>query len=597
MSELAKCGNCEAVMDVTAAAPFARVRCPNCDTEVRVKIDFGPYLLDRRHAFGGMSVVFVARDQTLGREVALKVLNEEYSGDETRAAQFEKEAELTALVSHPNVVRVYTVGRAHGRFYIAMELVNGESLEKRMESGEPLPEKEILKIAIQVVEGLQAAKQSGLIHRDIKPGNILVNGKGTVKLVDFGLSLVTQGGRAKAEEVFATPYYASPEALGATEEDFRSDMYALGASLYHALAGKPPISTSSTGTKVLREAKQQVLPLRKMAPHVSEATGYAVDRAMAFLPAERFGSYEDMKAALRDALEGRAPADAPLLQSRRQRRKGNGMTIAVACVLAFAILSGGLVLALRDKQEVAEEPEPSALPPTQQSAELAIGQRYQDARKLLAEGHFNASEEAFSAIWKSTGVPEPTASWACFEAGVAAGLDGRSADARAHFRRLGRHAGKVGLESQLRQGFTELAQGWNGLPFIELPPNPPESSTGSLFYFAKALKNWEQGDRQAAEALAALAAQESTGRESASLAIYRQWAGRIARDAERLEEAEPDWQRDWTVDGISESLAGLDDLLKKLDSAGRARFIVRSWQSWLHATRRGLEEELINDEG
>jgi len=235
MAEIAVCSECNSEMKISGTSPYNRVICPTCEAEIRVKVDFGAYLLERRLAFGGMSVVYVARDQTLGREVALKVLNEEYSQNDVRTAQFEKEAELTALVSHPNVIRVYSVGRAFGRFYIAMELFEGKSLETLLEDKKPLPEKQVLEIGRQVVKGLRAAKDAGLIHRDVKPGNILVDEAGNVKIIDFGLSLVTQAGKATASEVFITPYYASPESLETNSEDFRSDVYALGATLYHAL--------------------------------------------------------------------------------------------------------------------------------------------------------------------------------------------------------------------------------------------------------------------------------------------------------------------------------------------------------------------------
>ena len=245
-------------MDVTEVSPFTRVTCPECGDEVRVKTELGGFRLVRRLAVGGMSMVYVARDLTLEREVAMKILSEEYSADARRVRQFEREADLTASVSHPNVVRVFSVGRAFDRFYIAMELVSGQSLEQRMAVHGALPEDQVIGLALQVVDGLRAAKAAGLIHRDIKPGNILIDDSETAKIVDFGLSLLTEGGAVRAEEIWATPCYVAPEALERAEEDFRSDIYALGASLYHALAGKGPVDPKETSTRLLREAKRQV---------------------------------------------------------------------------------------------------------------------------------------------------------------------------------------------------------------------------------------------------------------------------------------------------------------------------------------------------
>ena len=139
MIHLATCTDWDAQMDVTDLGPFTLVKCPDCEREVRVKTEVGPYRLVRRLAIGGMSVVFVAWDETLGREVVVKLLSEEYSGIEKRGKQFEMEAEMTAAVSHPNVVRVYTVGEAFDRFYIAMEFVDGESLEEWMKRAGALP--------------------------------------------------------------------------------------------------------------------------------------------------------------------------------------------------------------------------------------------------------------------------------------------------------------------------------------------------------------------------------------------------------------------------------------------------------------------------
>ena len=222
-------------MDVSAVAPFSNVECPNCGKHTRVKREFGPYTLVRRHAIGGMSMVFVAHDNTLDREVALKILSEEFSADERRIAAFEEEARITASFSHPNVVRVLTTGRAFDRFYIAMELVPGGHFEHQIRERGKIPEIEMLPLAIEVAQGLKAAHAAGLIHRDVKPGNILLDAEGHAKLVDFGLALVTQGGKAQATELWATPYYVPPETVEGHAEDFRSDIYAFGATLYHAL--------------------------------------------------------------------------------------------------------------------------------------------------------------------------------------------------------------------------------------------------------------------------------------------------------------------------------------------------------------------------
>jgi len=189
---------------------------------------------------------------------------------------------ITAAISHPHVVRVFTVGKAFGHFYIAMELVLGESLEQRIAREGAISEAEILPLCEEIIAGLRAAQDAGLIHRDIKPGNILFDANDHVKIVDFGLALVTQGGVAKAEEIWATPYYVPPEALTGDHEDFRSDMYALGATLYHALSGKPSIPEQSKSSREVIHDKEHIEPLAKIAPWLKPETCQWVERAMAF---------------------------------------------------------------------------------------------------------------------------------------------------------------------------------------------------------------------------------------------------------------------------------------------------------------------------
>ena len=275
-------------MDVSAMAPFANVECPVCGKHTRVKREFGPYTLLRRHAVGGMSMVFAAQDNTLNREVALKILSEEFSANERRIAAFEEEARITASFNHPNVVRVLRTGRAFERFYIAMELVPGGHFEHQIRERGKIPEAELLPLAIEVAQGLQAAHAAGLIHRDVKPGNILLDATGHAKLVDFGLALVTHGGKAQATEMWATPYYVPPETVEGYMEDFRSDIYAFGATLYHALCGKPSCGEDSMATDVLREAKKRVVPLSLVDSSITAETCQLVERAMAYHPSDRF---------------------------------------------------------------------------------------------------------------------------------------------------------------------------------------------------------------------------------------------------------------------------------------------------------------------
>ena len=173
--EIITCYSCGAPMNVAAHPPYSRVVCPSCQTENRVKKEFGSYVLNRRHAIGGMSSVFTATDSALDRDVALKILSEEFSSDGKRIAAFEEEARLTASFSHPNVVRVFTTGKAFGRLYIAMEFVPGGHFEHHIRERGRIPETEALPLAIQVAEGLKGAQAAGLIHRDVKPGNILLD--------------------------------------------------------------------------------------------------------------------------------------------------------------------------------------------------------------------------------------------------------------------------------------------------------------------------------------------------------------------------------------------------------------------------------------
>lgn len=585
-------------MDVTDVGPFTRVKCPGCDQEVRVKTELGAYRLVRRHAIGGMSVLFVAQDETLGREVVVKVLSEQYSDDARRGEQFEREAEMTAAVSHPNVVRVFTVGRAFGRFYIAMEFVEGGSLEDRMEARGALPESEVIPMALQVVEGLRAAHGVGLVHRDIKPGNILFTDQGVAKIVDFGLSLLTVGGSVKAEEIWATPYYVPPEALENEEEDFRSDIYALGATLYHALAGRPPVRTKEMSTAALREEKRMVPSLRTVAPWLKDETIRVVEKAMALRRENRFSSYEEFRSAFEEARSAvlrkgeESPAQGEARERRRQRnvthRKawlGAGATALLvgACVVSFL-----LAKARRQRGEDASDSGGGGIsglvmdaPVLDPVAAAEIDAAYGRARRALREDDFVVAEEGFMAVWQHLQVPSQTGSWAGFESVLAAYLDGRAGDARDHLQALeefigARKEGGTALGRELR-GAIELMGGLEFVPEERVPLVLEDPFRASVL-FGIGLKTWEQGRLERAAIMFRRFRTAGPWPEAEWMGTYQDMAGRYVRDFERLQLAE------YAVEGksaeeLEAARLGLEELYGTLQTHGRARFNVKVWQA------------------
>ena len=187
---IVNCPACGQPMDVSLLPPYANAICPGCQALTRVKTRMGPYRITGKLGKGGMSVVFRAEDAVLGREVALKVLNDTYAGDALRCERFEREARIMARVSHENLVQLYAVGRDQGLFYIAMELVEGNGLDALIAAEERVPEDRVLRLTLDIVRGLDAAWNAGLMHRDIKPANVLLSPDGAAKIVDFGLSLL-----------------------------------------------------------------------------------------------------------------------------------------------------------------------------------------------------------------------------------------------------------------------------------------------------------------------------------------------------------------------------------------------------------------------
>jgi serine/threonine protein kinase len=573
------CPGCGVPLDVTEHAPFTNIACPQCGEGTRVKRDFGPYTLVRRHAVGGMSMVFAAHDRTLDREVALKILSEDYSADERRIEAFEREARITASFSHPNVVRVFTTGRAFGRFYIAMEMVSGGHLENLIRERGKIPELEMLPLAIEVAQGLKAAQAAGLIHRDVKPGNILLDAAGHAKLVDFGLALVTQGGKARATEIWATPYYVPPETVEGHTEDFRSDIYAFGATLYHALSGKPPCGEASMATDLLREAKKKVQPLAVADSSISSATCRLVDHAMAHDPAGRFTSYDALISTLTKALDRLKSGRADSADIEKPIRRKWIMPVAVGVALMCGA-SLSLWLFNRPKPQASSiNPPRAATQPATENVDHAaeIARSYRAARAAADAGDFQTAEREFGALHDNPRTQEPTRSWAGLEAVLAAYLDARPEEAtrrarnvREHLRKLPPSHPLAGAEWQI---LLEKLEDFKPLAAPDIPTPASRLAAAML----AGIKDWDQGLLDHAAACFKTVSSVQLPPDDAWAAIYQKIAADHLHDyrilSGELLSAEPS---DRT--GCQKAIARLDEAMAALKTKGRARFNVRAWQ-------------------
>ena len=297
------CPGCGTAVDTTAAEALARIACPSCGKKVRVERAFDHFIVVETLGVGGMGTVYKARDTHLDRFVALKVLRKDLGAEEDHNAQLQQEARIAAAVNHPNVVQVFDSGTDHGQFYIVMELVDRGSLDDLMTLQPRLSEKQVLETGIQIAKGLHAAHRRGLIHRDVKPANILFVDEHTAKIGDFGLASAATQRWETDRVIWGTPHYVAPERLSNQPEDLRSDIYSLGATLFHAVAGKPPIEGDTNSATALHELKQRPLDLQTVARDISPATARVLQRMIAADPGERFFSYDALVAELERALE------------------------------------------------------------------------------------------------------------------------------------------------------------------------------------------------------------------------------------------------------------------------------------------------------
>ena len=323
------------------------------------------YELEELVGTGGMSSVFRARDSQLDRRVAIKILHEHYAEDPEYLARFRSEARAVARLSHPNIVTVIDRGDDGGRQYIVFEYVEGENLKELVRRTGRLPVRRALALGLAVADGLSFAHDHGLVHRDVKPQNVLLSREGEVKVTDFGIarSLHMEHGVTQTGTVLGTGEYLAPEQASGKPVSAATEVYSLGVVLWELLAGDVPFVGENFVAVALRHVNEPPPSLRERRPDVSPRLGAAVDRALAKDPARRFpsmaGFAKELRACLAEA-EGAAPAppeDATLVtrpaparararprprQPRRPRRRPLAYAL-LALVVAFAavVLLGG----------------------------------------------------------------------------------------------------------------------------------------------------------------------------------------------------------------------------------------------------------------
>jgi eukaryotic-like serine/threonine-protein kinase len=259
------------------------------------------YRLVRMIGSGGMGTVWEAGDETLGRPVAVKVLSESLAAGERAVRRFEREAQAAARLSGPYIAAVYDFGRSEGRPYIVMELVRGETLADRLAREGPLPPQEASRIARQVAEALEEAHRAGIVHRDVKPGNVMLTPAGDVKVMDFGIAAAAWAERVTTSGlVLGTPSYLAPEQAKSEKTTPASDVYALGAMLYELVAGRPPFVAESPVALALAHIREAPRPLDQVAEGVPPNIASASMAALAKDPAGRPPSAAAFASMLRE---------------------------------------------------------------------------------------------------------------------------------------------------------------------------------------------------------------------------------------------------------------------------------------------------------
>ena len=318
------------------------------DTLINMLFD-GRYRIVRKLGSGGMADVYLAEDEELGRRIAIKILNDRHANDDSFVERFRREAKNAAGLSHPNIVSIYDRGEAEGTYYIAMEYLDGRSLKELVVARGPLPIPDAIDATRQVLMALRFAHRKGVVHRDIKPHNVMADADGRLKVTDFGIARAGVSQMTEAGSIIGTAQYLSPEQARGAPVDQRSDLYSVGVVLYEMLTGTTPFSGESPVEIAMKHLSDPPRPPSVERPDIPPDLDMIVLRALAKNPDDRFQTAEEMDAEL------------------ERVSRGAGVTTATADA-ATAVLSGA---------ELAEA-RTAIVPPRRPPATTRPGYRYAD---------------------------------------------------------------------------------------------------------------------------------------------------------------------------------------------------------------------------